>query len=50
MRCPDEVEKEINALLAKEVDETEDQMKRELNRGRDGQYGEVKIGPELENI
>ncbi len=50
MRCTDEIHKEIMDMLNKEVDETEQTMKRSLNSGGDGLIGQVKIGPELENL
>lgn len=50
MRCTEEIEREISEMLAREVDADEAQMKRDLNSGKDGQYGQVKIGPELDNI
>lgn len=50
MRCTDEIHKEISDMLNKEVDETEDSMRQNLNSGKDGQYGQVKIGKELDNL
>lgn len=50
MRCTDEIHKEINDMLNKEVDETESTMKGSLNQGKDGQYGEVKMGRGLDNL
>lgn len=49
MRCTDEIHKEIHDMLNREVDETEATMKGSLS-GKDGQYGEVKLGRGLENL
>lgn len=44
MRIPEEFYKEDQQAKQREVKRTEDDMKRTLNSGRDGTYGEVKIG------
>src|SRR5260221_12957033 len=49
MRCTDEIHQEIHDMLNREVDDTEATMKGTLNSGKDGLFGEVKIGRGPEN-
>lgn len=44
MRCTEEIFKDENDRIHREIDEQEDAMRESLNSGQDGQYGKVKIG------
>lgn len=49
MECPEEVFKDENDRLNKEIDATEEGMRQSLNSGQDGYVGKVKIGRTLED-
>ncbi len=49
MECPEEIFKDENDRLNKEVDSTEEGMRQSLNSGQDGLVGKVKIGRLIED-
>lgn len=49
MECPEDVYKDELDRIHKEIDQSEAGMRENLNSGRDGQYGKVKIGRSVED-